>query len=106
MSFLAGVGRISTKDLESWLSKTFIPIEPSEIFISRLRAKLVKVHGRQPFSSWMVIGAITMSLMLLLTGLGLVLRVLLLITGMMGFLNKNKGEKGKGTVTAPTAIEI
>lgn len=102
----AGTSRLSTKDLESWLSKTFVPIEPSEVFISKLRAKLVKYHGKQPFSGWMIIGAITMSLMLLLTGLGLILRILLLLTGMMGLLNRNKREGGKRAVAAPTAIEI
>jgi hypothetical protein len=101
-----GAKGISTNDLETWLSKAFIPIEPSEVFVRKLRARLIKFHGKQPFSGWMVVGALAMALMLLLTWLGFALRVILLIISLLGFMDRRKRGRSGSAVTAPRAIEI
>jgi hypothetical protein len=81
---------ISKKDLESWLSQVFIPVEPSDVFIRRLKARLLKYKGNQLFSIWMFIGAIAMVFMLLLTWLGIALRLILLLVSFIGVLNKRR----------------
>lgn len=106
MALGVGAEGISTKDLETWLSRAFIPIEPSELFIRKLRARLFKYHGKRPFSGWMVVGALAMALMLLLTWLGLALRVILLIVSLLGFIDRKKPRGSKKSVSLPKAIEI
>ncbi len=105
MSFGLGVKGLPTKELETWLSKAFIPIEPREVFVRKLRARLIKVHGKQPFSGWMVIGALAMALMLLLTWFGLALRIILLIASMLGLMDRRKRGRAS-SMAAPIAIEI
>ncbi|OGO17936.1 MAG: hypothetical protein A2Z14_03135 [Chloroflexi bacterium RBG_16_48_8] len=73
---------ISTKELEQWLTQVFVPVEPREIFIRRLKARLLKYRGNQVFSIWMVIVVVAMVLMFMLTWLGFLLRILLLITSL------------------------
>ncbi len=105
MSVGAGTNSLSTKELELWLSRTFIPIEPSDVFVRKLRARLIKYHGKQPFSGWMVIGAIAMALMLLLTWFGLGLRMLLLLLSLIGVKDRRKRDRRSNSVVASGAID-
>jgi fatty acid desaturase len=73
---------ISKKELEHWLTQVFTPVEPNEIFIRRLKARLMKYRGNRLFSIWMVIGVLAMAAMILLTWFGFLLRILLLVTGL------------------------
>ncbi len=73
---------ISKKELEHWLAQVFIPVEPSELFIGRLKARLLKYRGKRVFSIWMIIGVVAMVIMLMLTWLGFLLRVFLLLTSL------------------------
>lgn len=73
---------ISKKELEHWLTQVFIPVEPSEIFIRRLKARLMKYQGDRLFSIWMLVGVLAMVAMIMLTWMGFLLRILLLITGL------------------------
>jgi hypothetical protein len=106
MLFRAGAKAISTKDLETWLSNAFVPIEPSEVFIKKLRARLIRYHGKQPFSGWMIVGSFAMALMLLLTWLGFALRIVLLVVSLLGLLDRRKRARGASAISAPSAIEI
>ena len=106
MLFAAGSNAISTKDLESWLSQAFVPIEPREVFIKKLRAKLIRYQGKQPFSAWMVVGAFAMALMLILTWFGLLLRILLLVASLLGFMDRRKRGGSARAITASSAVEI
>lgn len=106
MMFAAGSKALSTNDLETWLSKAFVPIEPSERFIKKLRAKLVRYHGKQPFSAWVIVGALAMALMLVLTWFGLLLRIFLLVVSLLGFMDRRKRGGSTTSVAAPSAIEI
>ena len=105
MSFGSGAKGLPTKELETWLSKSFIPIEPREVFVRKLRARLFKVHGKQPFSGWMVIGALAMALMLLLTWFGLALRIILFIVSMLGLMDRRKRGQARN-MAGPRAVEI
>lgn len=52
-------------DLEAWLGRTLVPVDPGEPFVARLRARLVELRGARPTRGWT----------LLLVGLGLGLAV-------------------------------
>jgi hypothetical protein len=106
MFFGNASGSLSTKELENWLSQAFVPIEPSEVFIRKLRARLVRYHGKRPFSGWVVVGTIAMALMLLLTWFGLALRVILLIVSLLGVRDRRKRKGSDGSMGVPSAIEI
>jgi len=73
---------ISKKEMEHWLAQVFVPVEPSEVFIRRLKARLLKYRGDRVFSIWMVIGVLAMVIMFMLTWLGFLLRVFLLLTNL------------------------
>jgi len=105
MSVRAGANGLSTKEIELWLSRTFIPVEPSDAFVRKLRARLIKYHGKQPFSGWMVIGAVAMALMLLLTWLGIGLRMVLLVFSLLRFKDRRKRGQSNSSVVASAAID-
>ena len=73
---------ISKKELEHWLTQVFVPVEPDDVFVHRLKARLLKYQGDRVFSVWMVIGVMAMVIMFMLTWLGFLLRILLLITSL------------------------
>lgn len=54
-------------DLEAWLGRTLVPVDPGEPFVSRLRARLVELRGARPARGWT----------LLLVGLGVAVVVAL-----------------------------
>ena len=106
MFFRAGARAISTKELETWLSNAFIPIEPSEVFVKKLKARLVRYHGKQPFSGWMIVGSFAMALMLLLTWFGVALRIILLLVSLLGLMDRRKRDRSANAIPATGAIEI
>jgi hypothetical protein len=106
MLFRAGARAISTKDLERWLSNAFVPIEPSEVFIKKLRARLIRYHGKQPFSVWMIVGAFAMALMLVLTWFGVALRIILLVLSLLGLMDRRRRGRGAEAITVSSAVEI
>jgi hypothetical protein len=79
---------ISRKELEHWLTQVFVPVEPNDVFVRRLKARLLKYQGDRVFSVWMVIGVMAMVVMFMLTWLGFLLRILLLITSL--FVDRRK----------------
>lgn len=89
---------ISTKDLEHWLTQVFIPVEPSELFIRRLKARLLKYRGKHVFSVWMIIGVVAMTLMIMLTWLGFILRIFLILTGLFSDRRQSSGGEKPLTV--------
>jgi hypothetical protein len=93
-------GTLSTKDLEGWLSEVFIPVEPSELFIRRLRTRLLKVRGNSVFSLWTFLGVLAMVLMLIITSMGIALRILLLIASLFGLIERRNKSSGKTPLPA------
>lgn len=90
---------LTTGDLEEWLSQLFIPVEPNDRFIKRLKAKLIRIHGKEPFSGWMMIGTLAMALMILLTVLGFILRIVLLLLSIFGFIDRKRRPQGGSQLT-------
>jgi len=100
MAISPAKGTLSTKELEGWLSQVFIPVEQCEVFIRRLKTRLLNVRGNNLFSLWTVIGVLAMVLMLILTSLGLALRILLVVASLFGLIEKRRKSSGKTPLPA------
>lgn len=98
MSIGSRADRLETKNLENWLSEAFVAVEPSAKFVKRLKGKLIRYHGKKPFSGWVIFGAFAMALMLLLTWLGLALRIILLIFSLIGVLDRKRKLRDNSTL--------
>lgn len=101
MSIGSMADRLTTKDLENLLAEALVLVEPSAKFVKRLKAKLIRFHGNKPFSGWVILGAFAMALMLLLTWLGVALRILLLIFSLIGVIDRKR--KSRNSSTLPVA---
>jgi hypothetical protein len=88
---------ISKKELEHWLTQVFIPVEPNEVFIHQLKARLLKYRGERVFSIWLVIGIVAMMIMFVLTWLGFLLRIFLLVTSL--FLDRRQRAQRNGRLS-------
>ncbi len=76
-------GALSRQELERLLEETLVPVEPEAAFAERLRARLVAIQGSARPAAWLVWlvgGAI---LVLVMTVLGLLLRVVLALVGLL-----------------------
>jgi hypothetical protein len=94
---------LTTKELEGWLSQVFIPVEPNELFIRKLKTRLLEVRGDKVFSVWTVIGVLAMVLMLILTSLGFALRILLVVASLFGLIDRRNKTSGKTPLPATGA---
>lgn len=101
MSIGSRAERLTTEGLENWLSEAFVLVEPSAKFVKRLKARLIRYHGHSPFSGWVILGAFAMALMLLLTWIGLALRIILLIFSLIGVIDRKR--KSRKSSTLPVA---
>lgn len=87
------------RGLEDWLAQVFVPVEPSDRFIRHLKARLLHYQGKKAISGWMLLGALAMILMLVLTWLGIALRVLLLLMGLFGWLDRRRRSRQEMPLT-------
>ena len=87
---LTGRKELSKQDLEKWLASTMVPIEPDATFVRTLKARLIRYSGGKAFSIWMVIGSLAIGLLLILTWLGMALRAVFLILGILGLLGDRR----------------
>jgi len=84
--------RLDRKRIEQLLEESLIPIEPSSSFVSDLRARLVTVRGGQVLSPWMLILVMASVVIFIASALGLVLRVLLALLGLVGLMERRRRE--------------
>lgn len=82
--------RLNRKRIEQLLEESLIPIEPSSSFVSDLRARLVTVRGGQVLSPWMLILLLASVAIFIASALGLVLRVLLALLGLVGLMERRR----------------
>lgn len=85
-----GIGR---NDLEAWLGKVFVPVEPGERFIARLRARLVELRGARPTRGWM---GLLIAIGLLVGGVlwfGAAVRLVLAALAIVGILTQRRRSK-------------
>jgi len=82
--------RLDRKRIEQLLEDSLIPIEPSNSFVSDLRARLITVRGGQVLSPWMLILIMASVVIFIASALGLVLRVLLALLGLVGLMERRR----------------
>ncbi len=82
--------RLDRKRIEQLLEESLVPIEPSSSFVSDLRARLVTVRGGQVLSPWMLILLLASVAIFIASTLGLVLRVLLALLGLVGLMERRR----------------
>lgn len=85
------------EDLEAWLERALVPVEPNPRFVRRLRGRLVHVRGQGLLSLWVVILILATVALTLATWLGLILRLALAIVGFVGFLQRQRRGQLKTT---------
>ncbi len=82
--------RLNRKRIEQLLEDSLVPIEPSTSFVSDLRARLITVRGGQVLSPWMLILILASVVIFIASALGLVLRVLLALLGLVGLMERRR----------------
>ena len=82
--------RLNRKRIEQLLEDSLVPIEPSTSFVSDLRARLITVRGGQVLSPWMLILIMASVVIFIASVLGLVLRVLLALLGLVGLMERRR----------------
>jgi len=86
MSVGYGTRKMEHSELEAWLGKVMVPVEPGERFVTRLRARLVELRGARPTRGWLAILAMLGAGVAMVMWLGLALRLLLIGAAVIGIV--------------------
>jgi hypothetical protein len=81
-----GTRKLEPSELEAWLGRTLVPVDPGEPFVTRLRARLVELRGARPTRGWIAIVAVIGAGLALAMWLGLALRLTLVGMAFVGIL--------------------
>jgi hypothetical protein len=82
--------RLNRKRIEQLLEESLVPVEPNSSFVRNLRARLVTVRGDQVLSPWMLVLILASAVIFIASALGLVLRVLLTLLGLVGLMERRR----------------
>jgi hypothetical protein len=91
---------ISKKDIERLLSDTLIPVEPSQDFLKKLQGKLIIYRGRQPVNGWMIVALLATAALIAISALGLVMRILVALGGIIGLLLNRRRSNSRPDIIA------
>ena len=81
--------KLDRKDLESWLERVLVPVEPNPEFIQHLRARLIRVRGDNPLHPWLVITVCVSAVLLLTTWMSVAVRILVGVLSLLGILQRS-----------------
>lgn len=83
----------SEEQIEGWLQRVLIPVEPSPQFVNRLRGRLVHVRGERGANLWTLV-VVGVGLMLIAAAwMGLALRLVLALIGVIGVYSHRRAER-------------
>lgn len=82
----------NNRNIQSWLAEVLVPVEPSALFLRRLKSRLVHYRGQRP-SPWVLLPAAAMLLLLLIATLGIAMRILLGLFGLIGIVRTRKARQ-------------
>jgi hypothetical protein len=86
MSVGYGTRKLEPSELEAWLGRVMVPVNPPEPFVTRLRARLIELRGARPTRGWIGIAAAVGAVLALAMFLGLALRLVVVGLAFVGFL--------------------
>ena len=86
MSVGYGSRKLEPPELEAWLGRVLVPVEPGEPFVTRLRGRLIELRGARPTRGWVLIAAIVGAGLAAAMWLGLALRLTLVGLAFLGML--------------------
>ncbi len=81
---------ITSRQIEEWLERALVPVEPSPRFSQHLRARLVEVQGQGPVNWWMGVVGLVAVFLVMAAWLGMALRVAFAILGLLGLMNRTR----------------
>lgn len=81
---------ITSRQIEQWLERALVPVEPSPRFSQHLRARLVEVQGQGPVNWWMGVVGLVALFLVMAAWLGMALRVAFAILGLLGLMNRTR----------------
>lgn len=84
-------------EIEGLLKAVLVPIEPDVQFIRRLKARLVRYEGRGMSPVWAVAAGLAVATLLVLTSLGIALRLLLALLSIFG--ERGGGRRAEGSTS-------
>ncbi len=94
MSLGYGIGRLKVNELEAWLERVLVPVEPSSRFAQRLKARLVTLSRAGPSSGWITIGVVLTGVVVAVAWMGLALRVALGVLAVLGLVQSRRRREG------------
>jgi hypothetical protein len=89
----AGSRVLSQQQLEQLLQAALVPVEPSQQFLHRLKARLVDFRQRGP-SGWVVVAAAGTILVFIGATFAVGLRLILIAVGVVSVLTAGRGRRG------------
>ena len=81
-----GTRRLKISELEAWLGKVMVPVEPRERYATRLRATLVELRGARPTRGWVTLIASVGLVLAAAIWLGAAMRLILVALAIIGVL--------------------
>jgi hypothetical protein len=90
----------SKKEIEQLLASVLVPVEPDREFLQKLQARLVTYHGRKVINGWMVVAILTTTALLAISALGMVMRLLVTIAGIVGILANRRRSSTRSSTLA------
>src|SRR3989337_1966797 len=97
----ASFGRLKLNELEAWLERVLVPVEPSDRFAQRLKARLVTLRGAGPGEGWAILAIVLMGVVLMIAWLSVALRVALGVLALLGIV-QSSGRRG--SQASPSAV--
>ncbi len=88
---------VSRKQLEDLLTQVLVPVEPDLRFVRTLKARLVTYRGSGMGPVWALAFGVGVATVVTVATLGLTLRVILALLGIIGSLPRQHGKSGKQT---------
>jgi hypothetical protein len=87
-------------ELESWLQRVLVPVEPSERLAHKLKARLVTLRRAGPADGWMILGLVLTVVVLLVAWMGITLRVALGLLALLGVVKGSRRGKSRPSSVA------
>jgi hypothetical protein len=85
---------VSRQQLESLLQQVLVPVEPDIRFVRKLRARLVTYRGSRIGPIWALAFGVGVATVITVASLGLTLRVILALLGVLGSVSRRRAESG------------